>query len=58
MVRHSQSWKQIENLILLDEMNSLGMKANKMRAILATFVTHARIDAEQVGIRAVCALPQ
>jgi hypothetical protein len=50
---HSQDRKQIENLVFVDEMNALGVQTHKMRAIFAVFITHARVDAEQVCIRTV-----
>jgi hypothetical protein len=58
LARHFQDRIQIENLILAYEMNAFSVQAHKMRTILAILVAYAGINAEQVCIRTVNALPQ
>jgi hypothetical protein len=50
---HSQGGKEVERLILIDQVRPFGVEPDEMRAILAVIAADAVLDAEQVGICAI-----
>jgi hypothetical protein len=38
---HSEPREEVKHLIVIDEMNSLGMKADEMSAVFAAFIAYA-----------------
>jgi hypothetical protein len=56
--RHALIRKQVENTAIFDQVHSLGMQSNEMRAIFAAVTALAGFNAEQIGIRAVYAFAQ
>lgn len=52
---HSQGGKEVERLILIDKVRPFGAEPDEMRAVLAAIAAEAVLDAEQVGVCAICA---
>lgn len=56
--RHFKNGEQIENVVLVNQLDSLRAQPDKVGAILAVVPAFAMIDAKQVGIGAVAAFTE
>lgn len=55
--RHAFLWEKIKNLIVLDEVNTLGVKADEVCAVFSVIASNAGINTVEVGIGTVDAFP-
>jgi len=55
---HAQDREKIEYLILVDQVYTFGVQTDEVSAVFAVISAHAGIDAEQICVRAIDALPE
>jgi hypothetical protein len=55
---HSQRREEIEHFIVVDKVDTLGVKTDEVRAVFAAVSAYAVIHAEKIGVGAVDALSQ
>jgi hypothetical protein len=56
--RHPKFGEEIKYLVVIDKVRPFCIETNEMRAILSVFPALARIDTEQVCVRAIKTFPQ